>query len=58
MLKLVMNLFARPIPKGPSCSVLSTESDSVVFYYSVVNLLRIVTHYSKYSISVQNIVIH
>ena len=31
----------------------STESDSVVLYYSVLNLLRIVIHYSKYSTSVQ-----
>ena len=29
-----------------------------MFYYSVVNLLRIVIHYSKYSKSVQNVVIH
>ena len=36
----------------------STESDSVVLYYSVVNLLRIVIHYSKYSTSVQSVVIH
>ena len=34
------------------------ESDSVVLYYSVVNLLRIVIHYSKYSKSVKNEVIH
>ena len=34
------------------------ESDSVVFYYSVVNLLRIVIHYSKNSKSVQSVVIH
>ena len=27
--------------KGPSRTVFTTESDSVVFYYSVVNLLRI-----------------
>ena len=47
-----------PPPKGPSRTVFSTESDSVVFYYSIVNLLRIVIHYSKYSKSVQNIVIH
>ena len=45
-------------PKGPSRAVFSTESDSVVFYYSVVNLLRIVIHYSKYSKSVQNVEIH
>ena len=32
-------------PKGPFRTVFSTESDSVVFYYSVVNLLRIVIHY-------------
>ena len=33
-----------PPTKGPSFrTVFSTESDSVVFYYSVVNLLRIVT---------------
>ena len=30
----------------------------MVFYYSVVNLLRIVIHYSKYSKSVQNVVTH
>ena len=35
-------------------SVFSTESHAVVFYYSVVNLLRIVIPYSKYSKSVQN----
>ena len=40
------------LPKGPSRTVFSTESDSVVFCYSVVNLLRIVIHYSKYSRSV------
>ena len=45
-------------PKGPSRTVFSTESDSVVFYYSVVNLLRIVMHYSKSSKAVQNEVIH
>ena len=45
-------------PKGPSRTVFSTESDSVAFYNSVVNLLRIVIHYSKYSKSVQNVVIH
>ena len=28
-------------------TVLSVESDSVMFYYYVVNLLRIVTHYLK-----------
>ena len=33
--------------KGPFSTVFSTESDSVVFYYSVLNLLRIVIHYSK-----------
>ena len=36
-------------PKGPFRTVFSTESDSVVFYYSVVNLLRVVVHYSKHS---------
>ena len=46
------------LPKGPFRTVFSTESDSVLFYYSVVNLLRIVIHYSKYSKSVQNVVIH
>ena len=52
-------LFVRPPPpKGPSRTVFSTESDSVVFNYSAVNLLRIVIHYSKYSKSVQNVVIH
>ena len=45
-------------PKGPFRTVFSTESDSVVFYYSVVNLLRIVIHYSKYSKSVQNVATH
>ena len=49
---------AQNAPKGPSRTVFSTESDSVVFYYSVVNLLRIVIHYSKDSITVQNVVIH
>ena len=29
-----------PLPKGPSRAVFSTESDSVVFYYSVVKILR------------------
>ena len=29
-----------------------------MFYYSVVNLLRIVSRYSKYSKSVQNLVIY
>ena len=48
----------RKVPKGPFRTVFSTESDSVVFYYSVVNLLRIVIHYSKHSKSVQNVVIH
>ena len=51
-------LYGSTPPKGPSRTVFSTESDSVVFYYSVVNLLRIVIHYSKDSKSVQNIVIH
>ena len=45
-------------PKGPFRTVFSTESDLVVFYYSVVNLLRILIHYSKHSKSVQNVVIH
>ena len=45
-------------PKGPFRIVFSTESDSVAFYYSVVNLLRIVIHYLKYSKSVQNVVMH
>ena len=36
------------LPKGPSRTVFSTESDSVVFCYSVVNLLRIVIHNSIY----------
>ena len=45
-------------PKGPSRPVFSTESDSVVLYYSVVNSLRIIIHYSKYSKSVQNALIH
>ena len=44
-------------PKGPFRTIFSTESDSVVFYYSVVNLLRIVIHYWKYSKSVPNVVI-
>ena len=48
----------RPRPKGPFRTVFSTESDFVVFYYSVVNLLRILIHYSKHSKSVQNVVIH
>ena len=46
------------LPKGPSRAVFSTQSGSVVFYYRVVNVLRIVIHYSKYSKSVQNVVIH
>ena len=45
-------------PKGPFRTVFSTESDSVVFCYSVVNLLRVVIHYSKHSKSVRNVVIH
>ena len=48
----------RMVPKGPFRTVFSTGSNSVLFYYSVVNLLRIVIHYSKNSKSVQNIVIH
>ena len=47
-----------PFPKQPSRTVFITESNSVVFYYSVVNLLRIVIRYSKYSKSLQNVVIH
>ena len=43
------------LPKGPIRTAFSTESDSVVFYYSVVNLLRIVIHYSKHSKSVLKI---
>ena len=43
-------------PKGSSRTVFSTES--VVFYYSIVNLLHTVIHYSKYSKSLQNVVIH
>ena len=39
------------LPKGLSRSVLSMESDSVAPYYSVVNLLRIVIHYSRRSVS-------
>ena len=46
------------MPKGPSRTVFSTESNSVVFHYSVVNLLRIVIHYSKCSKSIQRAVIH
>ena len=37
------------IPKEPFRIVFGTESDSVVFYYSVVNSLRIVIHFSKHS---------
>ena len=45
--------------KGPFRTVFSTESDSALFYYfRVVNLLRVVIHYAKYSKSVQNVVIH
>ena len=51
-------LVALQDPKDPSVTVFSTESDSVVFYYSVVNILRIAILYSKYSKSVQNAVIH
>ena len=43
---------ALQVPKGLSRTDFSTESDSVVFCYSVVNSLRIVIHYSKYSESV------
>ena len=50
--------FGGGFPKGPSRTVFSTESDSVVFYYSVVNLLHIVIHYSKYSKSAQSVMIH
>ena len=47
------------LPKGPFRTVFSTESDSVLFYYSLVNLLRSSdSHYSKYSKSVQNVVIY
>ena len=46
------------VPKGPFRTVLSTASDSVVFCYSVVNLLHIVIHYSKHRKSVQNVVNH
>ena len=46
------------LPNGPARTVSRTESDSVVFYYySVVNLLRIVIHYSRYSKLVQHVVI-
>ena len=41
------------LPRGPFRTVFSTESESVVFCYSEVNLLRIVIHYSKCSKSVQ-----
>ena len=41
--RLALYLFS--LPKGPFRTVFSTGSDSVVFYYSVVNLLRIVIHY-------------
>ena len=46
------------MPEGPSRTVFSTESDSVVFYHPVVDLLRIVIHYSKYSKTVQTVAIH
>ena len=36
------------LPKGPSRTVFSTESGSVVFVYSVENLPRVVMDYSKY----------
>ena len=50
-------LFAYPAQRTlPYCFAFSTESDSRMFSYSVVNLLRIVIHY--YSTSVQNVVIH
>ena len=49
---------SKDIYKGPSRTVFCTESDSVVCYSSVVNLLRIVIYYSKYSKSIQNVVIH
>ena len=47
-----MLLLRCAIPKGPFRTVFSTESDSVVFCYSVVNLQCIVIHYSKYTKSV------
>ena len=53
-----MRLAEGQSPKGPFRTVFSTESDFVDFYYSVVNLLRILIHYSKHSKSVQNVVIH
>ena len=42
----------RTLPKGPSRTVFTAESDSVVFCYSVVNLLCIVIHYSSFCESV------
>ena len=44
--------------KGPSRMVFRTESDAVALCYSVVNLLRVVSHYSKHSKSVQTLVFH
>ena len=42
-------LFRGPQFKGPFRTVFCTEGFFVVFYYSVVNLLRILIHYSKHS---------
>ena len=39
------------LPKGPSRTDLTTETNSVVFYYSVVILLRIVIHYWNYRVN-------
>ena len=46
------------ITQRTSRTVFSTGSDSVVFCYSVVILLRVVIHDSKNSKSVPNVVIH
>ena len=46
-----------PFSLLPLTTVFSTGSVSVVFYYSVVNLPRIVLHYSAYSKSVQTYVV-
>ena len=52
------NIFGPFLMKGPPPFRTVMESDSAVFCYSVVNLLRIVIHCSKYSKSVQHVVIH
>ena len=45
----VSKLVPKQSPKDPPVHFFSTESDSVVFCYSAVNVLRIVIHYSKFA---------